>query len=194
MQARAGIRADDTLLVVGAGGGCGVAAVQLAKHVGARVVAVTGSEDKCERLRDLGADVTLSYRDSDWPQQVRAATGGRGVSAAFDNGGADTLPLTIRCLDQCARLFSAGGTTGMRVALDLPALYRQHVDLHFYMNGTRADMVELVAMVARGDLDPVVDSVFPVADAAAADERLMASEQFGRIVLSPQRARTMLPA
>lgn len=184
MSRRARVVAGDTLLVMGAGGGCGVAAVQLGKRSGARVIAVTGDAWKQERLRELGADEVLSYRDAEWPARVRELTGGRGVSVAFDNVGTRTLASSIDCLARCGRLFCSGGTTGLEVALNVRQLYRRHISLLFYVQGTKADMAELVAMVAAGELDPVIDRRFPLADAAAADDHLDAQRQFGRVVLT----------
>lgn len=183
MFGRAKVTADDTLLVMGAGGGVGVAAVQLGRWIGARVLAVTGSADKQERVRALGADEVFSYSDSNWPDQVRRATGGRGVTAAFDNSGTSTLPHSIGCLARGGRLFCSGGTTGLEVTLNIRSLYREQLSLLFYVQGTKADMAALVDLVGKGVLDPVVDSRFPLRSAAAADDRLDANRQFGRIVL-----------
>jgi NADPH:quinone reductase-like Zn-dependent oxidoreductase len=181
---RAGTGPRDTLLVMGAGGGCGVAAVQLGKHLGARVLAVSGSQWKRDRLLEIGADDVFSYRDDDWVDQVRAATGGRGVSVAFDNAGAETLAKSIDCLDRRGRLFCSGGTTGLDVALNVRRLYREHLDLKFYVQGNKADMEHLVKLVSTGELAPVIDRVVPLADAARADEHLMSGSHFGRIVIS----------
>ncbi len=177
------VTAADTLLVMGAGGGVGVAAVQLAKWSGARVIAVTGSPSKQKLVRGLGADEVFSYNDDRWPAQVRAATGGRGVTVAFDNSGSATLPLSIGCLGRAGRLFCSGGTTGLDVTLNIRHLYRELISLLFYVQGARADMVKLVELVAKGALEPVIDSRYRLHDAALADERLDANQQFGRIVL-----------
>lgn len=183
MVERAKTTEADTVLVMGAGGGCGVAAVQIGKLLGARVLAVTGAEWKRERVAELGADEVFSYYDEDWPAQVKAATDGRGASVLFDNVGAATLAASIDCLDRCGRLFCSGGTTGLEVNLDLRRLYRDHLSLLFYVQGTKADMETLVGLVAEGKLDPVIDEEIPLGEAARADERLAAGEQFGRIVL-----------
>lgn len=180
---RGGLSGEDTLLIVGAGGGCGVAAVQLAKRLGARVLAVTGSEAKQKRLRALGADAVFSYRDEDWVNQVRSATDGRGATIAFDNGGRETLPRSLDCLDRRGRLVCSGGTTGMDVQVNLTRLYREHLDLHFYVQGRRNNMIDLVELVAAGELEPVIDSEFSLEDAAEADRRVMAAEHFGRVVI-----------
>ena len=181
---RGKVTAADTLLVMGAGGGVGVAAVQLGKLVGARVIAVTGEPWKQERVRGLGADEVFSYRDSNWPQQVMAATEGRGVSVAFDNSGTATLPATIDCLGRGGRLFCSGGTTGLEVTLNVRHLYRDLISLLFYVQGTKADMGKLVELVAAGSLDPVIDRTFALHEAGAADDLIDANKMFGRIVLS----------
>jgi len=193
MVERARTTGEDTLLVMGAGGGCGVAAVQIGKLLGARVLAVTGAEWKQRRVRELGADEVFSYRDADWPEQVKAATGGRGVSVVFDNVGPATLASSIDCLDRCGRLFCSGGTTGLEVTLDIRRLYREHLSLLFYVQGTKADMEQLVGLVAEGRLDPVVDRRYPLAQAREADERLAAGEQLGRIVLVTDRGADAAP-
>ena len=180
---RGKVTADDTLLVMGAGGGVGVAAVQLGKLIGARVIAVTGEHWKQERVRALGADEVFSYRDPNWPQQVMAATDGRGVSVAFDNSGTATLPASIDCLGRGGRLFCSGGTTGLEVTLNVRHLYRELISLLFYVQGTKADMGKLVELVAAGRLEPVIDTTFPLREAAAADDLIDANNMFGRVVL-----------
>ena len=181
---RARLTAEDTLLVMGAGGACGVAAVQLGRLVGARVLAVTGPGWKQDALGELGADAVFSYRDPDWPAQVRAATAGRGVSAAFDNAGTATLAGTLETLGRGGRLFCCGGTSGFEVSLNVRTLYRNHISLLFYMQGTMADLVRLMELVASGELDPVVGGRYALRDAALADDQLDAQQHFGRILLT----------
>jgi NADPH:quinone reductase-like Zn-dependent oxidoreductase len=106
------------------------------------------------------------------------------VTAAFDNAGAATLAASLSCLGRGGRLFCSGGTTGLEVGLNIRDLYRNHNSLLFYVQGAKADMEALVALVAAGELDPVIDRVYPLREAAAADEHLDAQEQFGRVILS----------
>ena len=183
MVERGHVTANDTLLVMGAGGACGAAAVQLGKIIGARVIAITGEQWKQDRVRALLADEVFSYRNPDWPEKVRAATGGRGVTVAFDNSGTATLQASINCLGRGGRLFCSGGTTGLEVALNIRHLYRDLISLLFYVQGTRADMATLVDMVAAGTLKPVIDSSYPFAEAAKADDHLDTGQQFGRVIL-----------
>jgi acryloyl-coenzyme A reductase len=181
---RAKITQDDTLLVVGAGGGCGVAAIQIARHFGARVIALTGSPAKAERLRALGADEVLSYRDEEWPNQVRRLTG-NGVSLAFDNSGEQTAKKTISCLDRGGRLSCSGATTGTKLDLDMRQLYREQIALHFNVQGTRENLEELVELVASGDIEPVVDHRLPLSKVVEAEQLLTRGEHVGKIVLVP---------
>jgi acryloyl-coenzyme A reductase len=181
---RAQLRASDTLLVLGAGGGVGVAAIQIGKELGARVIAVTGEPWKVERARAIGADTAL-HLGEDWVAGVREATKGRGPSVLYDNVGAATWEKSIALLDRGGRFVCSGATTGCEIVLDAIALYRNHITAHFYMGGPREDLVRLVDLVAAGRIKPAIDSCFPLSETARAEERLVAREQFGKIVLVP---------
>jgi NADPH:quinone reductase-like Zn-dependent oxidoreductase len=182
---KAQIRADDTLLVTGAGGGVGVAAIQIARDAGARVIAATGEPWKEERAVSIGADLAVSTSNEDWPAEVLDATGGRGVSVLFDNVGPETWAKSLPLLDRTGRFVCSGATTGFELSLDVVALYRNHTTAYFYMCGPRADLADLVRLAGEGRIDPVIDSRFPLSDAAGAEARLAAREQFGKIVLVP---------
>jgi acryloyl-coenzyme A reductase len=187
---RAELNDRDVVLVVGAGGGCGVAAVQIAHHFGARVIALTGEQWKHERLSALGADTVLSYRDPDWPQAVREAAGPRGVTVAFDNAGTATLSKTLDCLGRTGKLVCSGGTSGLEATINIRTLYRNHISMLFYVQGAKRDMERLVELVAAGELTPVVDREYPLIDAALADDHLDTGEHFGRIVLRVDTTQT----
>jgi acryloyl-coenzyme A reductase len=182
---KAQLRADDTLLVLGAGGGVGVAAIQIAKNIGARVIAVTGEPWKEERARSIGADVTASLSNADWPAEVREATNGRGASVLYDNVGSATWSQSLPLLDRAGRFVCSGATTGFNLSVDAISLYRDHITAYFYMCGPRVDLADLVQLVGDGRIDPVIDSRFPLSGAAEAEARLAARAQFGKIVLVP---------
>jgi NADPH:quinone reductase-like Zn-dependent oxidoreductase len=182
---KAQLRADDTLLVTGAGGGVGVAAIQIAKDAGAHVIAVTGEPWKQERAVAIGADLTVSTASEDWPSEVLDATDGRGVSVLFDNVGPESWAKSLPLLDRTGRFVCSGATTGFELMVDVVSLYRNHTTAYFYMCGPRSDLADLVRLVADGRLEPVIDSRFPLSEAAGAEARLAAREQFGKIVLVP---------
>jgi acryloyl-coenzyme A reductase len=190
---KAQLRPDDTLLVTGAGGGVGVAAIQIAKDVGARVIAVTGEPWKQERAEAIGADLAVSSANADWPAEVLEATEGRGVSVLFDNVGPETWAKSVPLLDRAGRFVCSGATTGFELSVDVVSLYRNHTTAYFYMCGPRADLAELVRLAGEGRIDPVIDSRFPLSDAAGAEGRLAAREQFGKIVLVPDSVLQRMP-
>lgn len=182
---KAELRPDDTLLVLGAGGGVGVAAIQIAKDVGSRVIAATREPWKEEPAFEIGADLVVNCAREGWAEEVRAATDGRGVSVLFDNVGPNTWAESVPLLDRGGRFVCSGATTGFELTVDVVALYRNHVTAFFYMCGPRDDLVELVRLVGEGRFDPVIDSRYPLSETAAAEARLAAGEQFGKIVVVP---------
>jgi acryloyl-coenzyme A reductase len=184
MLDRARVTQDDTLLVVGAGGGCGVAALQIARYLGVPSIALTGSSEKVERLRGHGAAHVLSYRDADWSEQVRSIAG-HGVSVAFDNSGEATWTKTIAALDRGGRMFCSGATTGDRLAVDVRTLYREQITLHFYVQGTKPNLERLVALVGSGDIVPPVEHRLPMSAVREAEHLLASHRQVGKIVLIP---------
>jgi acryloyl-coenzyme A reductase len=181
---KAQVRADDTVLVLGASGGMGVACIELAKDVGAQVIALT-REQKRERAEAIGADLVLDQGDESWPQAVREATGGDGVSILFDNVGPATWGKSLDLLDRGGRFFCSGGVTGSRLEADVMDLYRRHITAYFYMCGASADLTELVRLVDEGRIEPAIDSSHRLSAAADAERRLAAHDQFGKLVLVP---------
>jgi NADPH:quinone reductase-like Zn-dependent oxidoreductase len=179
------VQPGETVLVMAAGSGIGAAAIQIARHLGARVLATTGSPWKHERARAIGADAVFDYHAPDWDAQVREATGGRGVDVVFDNVGAETWPQSLRCLDRGGRVLCSGNTGGAVVPLDLRSLYRNMITMRFHMQGARRDLEALVALVADGSLAPVIDRRMPLSESAAAQQHLAAKAQFGKVVLVP---------
>jgi acryloyl-coenzyme A reductase len=180
-----GVRSGETVLVIAAGSGIGAAAIQIARHVGARVLATTGAAWKHERARAIGADAVFDHHDPDWDAQVREATGGRGVDVVFDNVGAETWTQSLRCLGRAGRVLCSGNTGGADVALDLRALYRNMIAMRFHMQGAKRDLQALVELVADGAIAPVIDRRMPLSESIAAQEHLAARAQFGKVVLVP---------
>jgi NADPH:quinone reductase-like Zn-dependent oxidoreductase len=122
---------------------------------------------------------------ADWHSEVLEATSGRGVSVLFDNVGPATWPKSLPLLDRAGRFVCSGATTGAELSLDAIALYRNHVTAYFHMCGARQDLADLVQLVGAGRIDPVIDSRYPLSDAARGEGRMAAREQFGKIVLVP---------
>lgn len=180
---RAELRAGETMLIWGIGGGVAQAALQIARLRGARVIVTSSDERKLDAARRLGAEVTLNHRTQKVSQEVRALTGKRGADVVIDNVGEATWGESLRCLGRGGRLVTCGATTGPNVSLDLRRVFWYQWRLLGVTMGNDAEYREIVRRLGAGELRPVVDRVFPFAEARAAFERLARGEQFGKIAV-----------
>jgi NADPH:quinone reductase-like Zn-dependent oxidoreductase len=182
---RAGIRPGQTVLVLGAGSGVGIAAIQIAKFFHARVITTAGDEKKLEKARALGADHGINHYQQKISQEVRKITDKEGVDIVVEHVGAATWDESVKSLKPAGTIVTCGATTGPNAAFDLRFVYsRQLSFLGSYM-GTMGELHEVLRHVFAGRLKPVVDRVFPLKDARAAHEYLEKSQMFGKVVLTP---------
>jgi NADPH:quinone reductase-like Zn-dependent oxidoreductase len=188
---RAQVRAGDTVLIWGIGGGVAIAALQIAKRLGATVWVTSGSDEKLHRASALGADVGLNHRTTDVAKEVRARTGKRGVDVVVDSVGQATWAQSLGALGRRGRLVTCGATSGPIVETDVRRLFWNQWSILGSTMGNDAEFDAVVSELRRGRFLPPVDSVYPLADGRAAFERLSAAEQFGKIVLqvAPEGAR-----
>ena len=180
LMTRAQLRADETVLVVGAGAGVAVAAIQIARHVGARVLVTSRSEEKRKRALELGAEA--AFESSNFSKAVRAATGD-GVDVVFEHVGPATLDESMRSLAMGGRVVTCGSTSGVKAEVTMPRLFFRQASLLGSTMGNASEFEAVLQAVDRG-LRPVVDSVYPLDEVQAALTRLDAAEQFGKVVLS----------
>ncbi|OLD43178.1 MAG: hypothetical protein AUI55_03280 [Gemmatimonadetes bacterium 13_1_40CM_2_70_7] len=180
---RARVQAGETVLVWGIGGGVSLAAMRIAKLVGAKTIVTSSSDAKLHAARALGADVTLNHRTQNVAQEVRALTGKRGVEVVVESVGEATWDTSLRVLARGGRLVTCGATTGPQVAIDLRRVFWHHWTIMGSTLGTLAEYAEIVRRLGRGELRPVVDRVYPLAEARAALERLAQGGQFGKIAV-----------
>jgi NADPH:quinone reductase-like Zn-dependent oxidoreductase len=186
LRRRAGIQPGQTLLVVGAGGGAGSAAVQIGRLSGARVFAATRGTAKARRLEDLGAEAVFDYVEGDPWQVVRELTGGRGVDFVMDYGGSATVGKSIGALAPGGSVLVIGSVSGdILPDLNLRHLYFNHLSLIGSSSGTREDLREVLREMSRGTLQPVHHASFPLAEAGQAHRALLSPGKFGRITLIP---------
>jgi len=183
---KARVAPGDTVLVHGAGGGVGVAAVQIAKLHGARVIATAGSDDKLARARDLGADELINYRNAEIGAEARRLTDRRGVDAVIDHVGGDTFVASIRAVRNGGRIVTCGATAGFHPAIDLRHIFFRQIEILGSTMGSKADLLAVLDHVSGGRLRPVVHAVLPLADAAEAHRLLEARAAFGKVVLVPE--------
>lgn len=182
---RAHVQAGETVLVQAAASGVGSAAVQIAKLLGAQVIATASTEDKQAKARDLGADHTLDSGREDLAREVRRLTGGRGVEVVFDHVGEATWDASVRALRNGGRLVTCGATTGYDVRVDLRHLFYRRLSLLGSTMGAKGDLLRIAQLIDQGKLQPVVDRTFPLAQARQAHEHLASRGQFGKVVLLP---------
>jgi putative PIG3 family NAD(P)H quinone oxidoreductase len=182
-------------LVHGGGSGIGTAAIQLLRHQGVRTIVTAGTDEKCGRCRELGADVALNYRalDGRFAPSVLDATGGRGVDVVLDSIGAPYLAQNLEALATGGRLVIIGLMAGARGEIDLGTVLRKRVTI--IGSTLRARPVEEKASIVayfrdrfgaaldRGEVRPIVHAVLPLAEAQRAHEMVEASEHFGKVVL-----------
>jgi NADPH:quinone reductase-like Zn-dependent oxidoreductase len=182
---KARVAPGETVLVQGAGSGIGVAAIQIAKLYGARVIATAGSDDKVARAKALGADVVINYTTTDFAAECRALTGKRGVDAVIEHVGGEVFVKSIRAVRNGGRIVTCGATAGFHPAIDLRHIFFRQVEVLGSTMGSKADLLAVLGHVSAGRLSPVVHEVMPLARAADAHRVLEARAAFGRVVLAP---------
>jgi len=181
---RAQLKPGEDVLVLGAGSGIGSAAIQIAKLMGARVIATAGNPAKFDKARALGADEMIHHGHQDISEEVRRLTGRRGVDVVFEHVGQATWEQSVKSLTTGGRLVTCGATTGSVGQTDLRLLFGRQLSLLGSYTGSRGELFHVLKLVAEKKLRPVVDRVLPLAEARAAHERLEKREQFGKVVLS----------
>jgi len=180
---RAELQPGEDVLVLGAGSGVGTAAIQIAKFFGARVIATAGSDEKLAKAKALGADELINHKTQKIGAEVRRITAKRGVDVVFEHVGTATWDESIASLAPCGRLVTCGATTGYDAKIDLRFLFVRQLSLLGSYMGTKSELHTVMKLVAAGRLKPIVDRVFPLAEAAAAHTYLESSSQFGKVVL-----------
>jgi zinc-binding alcohol dehydrogenase/oxidoreductase len=179
---RAHLRAGEWVLVWGIGGGVATAALRIAQALGARTIVTSSSDEKLARAAELGADVTVNHESGDVVAAVREATG-KGVDVVVETVGEATWKRSLDSARARGRVVVCGATSGPNPPAALHRLWWKQLDLLGSSMGTRADFEGAYDLVAAGS-KPVIDSVFPLAEARLAHERLESGEQFGKILLS----------
>ena len=180
---RGNLQKGETVLVVGAGGGVNTASVQIAKWMGAQVVVVGSDAKKLEKAEALGADILIDRsKESDWSKAVYLATSKRGVDVVVDNVGT-TFMQSLRALRKGGRLLTVGNSGGPKFEFDNRYMFAKHLSIIGSTMSALEDFKEVMDMIVAGTFQPVIDSTFPLKDAAAAQARLEKNENFGKITL-----------
>jgi len=182
---RARLQSGEDVLVMAAGSGVGSAAVQIARRLGARVFATAGSDEKLALARELGAEHAINYQTEDFSQRILALTGGRGVDVIVDHVGASVWEKNFASLAVGGRLVNCGVSSGHRVELHMGQLFTRQLSILGSTMGTKADVLDVLGLLERGDLRPRVARTFPLSEARRAFETMASSDFFGKLVVVP---------
>ena len=185
---RAKVQPGEDVLVHAAGSGVGSIAIQIAKLRGARVITTASTEEKLEKARELGADVTINYTRDDWPKEVRRVTDRKGVDVVVEHTGAATWPGSISAMKNNGRLVTCGATSGFDARTDLRQVFYRHLTILGSFMGSKAELLEAMKFVRDGKIHGVVDRVLPLSEARQAHELIEDRAQFGKVVLSHKEA------
>jgi NADPH:quinone reductase-like Zn-dependent oxidoreductase len=180
---KARLQPGETVFIWGIGGGVALAALAIARLIGARIIATSSSDAKLERARTLGAHHLVNHATQDVVKEVRAITARRGADVVVDSVGERTWPTSLRVIARTGRLVTCGGTTGPMVTTDVRRLYWHQYTIMGSTMGNRREFEAIVRLLARGQLRPVVDEVVPLERAPQAFERMARGEQFGKLVV-----------
>ena len=181
----AGVRPGQTVLVLGASSGVGIAAIQIAKLFHCRVITTAGDEAKLEKGRALGADHGINHYKQKISEEVRRITNKEGVDIVVEHVGAATWEESMKCLKTAGTLVTCGATTGPSVGIDLRHLFARQLRILGSYMGTMGQLHEVLGHVFAGRLKPVVDRTFPLSEIRAAHEYLEKSQMFGKVIVRP---------
>ena len=181
--AHAGLQHGETVLIMGAGSGVGMMAVQLAKLAGARVITTVGSDDKIPKAVVLGADAVIHHGREKVAERVKLLTEGRGVDVVIEHIGPEVWDSCLASLAKGGRLVTCGATTGAEVKLDLRYVYSRQLTIKGSYMGTRAELVKAAELMGQGRLKVVIDRTYPLKEAKAAQEQMLSRKFFGKIIL-----------
>lgn len=183
---RANLRAGESVLVVGSGGGVNSLSILLAKSAGATVIALSSTPDKLEKARSLGASAVIDYTThQDWPSEVLKLTRGRGVDVVIDNVGAKTFSKSLRSVARGGRIVTVGNTKGYEISFDNRLLFTKQVSLIGSTMGSRQDFIEAMEYLFQSNIRIPIDTIAPLSEGIQMIKRLENGSQFGKIVLKP---------
>jgi NADPH:quinone reductase-like Zn-dependent oxidoreductase len=182
---RARVNAGDWVLVIGGASGVGSAAIQIAKQLGARVIATASSPAKQTLSKNLGADFVVDSNNPHWPGEVRTLTNKKGVNLVVEHVGGDVLVKCFECLARGGTIVMCGATAGREITLNLWPIFVKQQKLVGSYGRNRADIEKTLAWAAEGKLNPVIDSTFPLIETEKTFAALRSRKVLGKVVVEP---------
>lgn len=183
LVSRAALRPGEWVLVHAAGSNVGVAGIQIAKYLGATVIATASTDEKLAKAKELGADFTINYAQANFSHGVMQLTDQRGVEVVFEHVGTTTWERSIACLRPLGRLVTCGSTTGRYGQTDLWSVFWKQVSILGSFAFSSTEFRAVWELLAQGRFHPVIDRCFPLAEIVAAQQYLQERKQFGKVVV-----------
>jgi NADPH:quinone reductase-like Zn-dependent oxidoreductase len=182
---RANLRCGESVLIIGGNSGIGTAAIQMARARNCRIYTTASSEEKAQRCRELGADEVIDHYQNagEIHKRVFELTNGHGVDVAVEHVGGEVFAQCIKSLRRGGRLVTCGATAGHISEIDIDLIFAKHLTIMGSFMGSMGEIIEVLPLIRRGQARPVVDRVFPLAEAAEAHRYLANSQHFGKVVL-----------
>ncbi len=177
------LKPGEHVLILGIGGGVASAALQVANQMRAHVIITSSSDEKLEMAKNWGADHGINYLRSDFTKEVRALTGKRGVDVVVDCVGGESWVKSLAALAKGGRLVTCGATAGANPQTDIRRIFWNHLKIFGSTLGSREEFRQLLSFMRTSKIRPIIDRLFPLKEAAAAQHRLEEGKQFGKIVL-----------
>jgi NADPH:quinone reductase-like Zn-dependent oxidoreductase len=177
------LQPGETLLIIGIGGGVASASLQVAKKIGAHVIVTSGTDEKLERAKQLGADHGINHRRQNIAVEVSTLTDARGVDVVLDCVAGEIWQKSLAALARGGRLVTCGATAGGQPIDDLSAIFSKHLKIYGSTLGSREEFRQVLSFLEVSQIRPIIDRQFPLKDAAAAHQRMEEARQFGKIVL-----------
>ena len=184
LMRKVGITIGQDVLIMAAGSGVGISAIQIAKLASCRVLTTASTDEKLQRARELGADAVINYKTEDVAARVRELTGGQGVDVVLDHIGASVWEQCFASLKTGGTFINCGVSAGYRTEFHLGQLWTRELTIMGSRMKPREDMPAILPLFARGDLKPVIAHVFPLAEANQAHRVMEESDFFGKVVLT----------
>lgn len=179
----ASLKPGETILIIGIGGGVASATLQVAKRIGARVIVTSGSDDKLARAKQLGADHGVNHFKEPMVAAVESLTDGRGVDVVLDCVGGEVWRQSLASLARGGRLVTCGATAGGEPQDDIAAIVTKQLKIYGSTLGSRREFAQLISFLNATKIEPIIDRVFPLSEAAGAQRYVEAAKQFGKVVL-----------
>ena len=184
LVSRANLQAGEFVLIWGASSGVGSMGIQIAKALGATVIAISGTNEKCEKAGLMGADHILNYITDDILGEVKSLTNGKGIDIVFEHVGQETWDISMKSLARGGRVVTCGATTGFKANLNLTHLFFKQQSILGSTMGSKSSFEGALKLLNEGKIKPVIDRIFPISEIQTAHDYLESSMQFGKVVLS----------